>query len=188
MTDLMKTNYWKYLIRAPHLIKPPWKKKKDRTYRIRMTCGSILWLKISPQSRWITCGKLISEISKSTEQLVRVGYRRKASSLSAIRARLWGNFSPSHQVHGAAHIHAVGSLSASGGWTAAASRSLSVCARACFWKGSVDSRVSVCLVWQSVFVSSCISSLSLQKVKTRWKFKGTAAFVLIAASCIIRLN
>ncbi len=91
-------------VSAPHLIKPPWKKQKDKTYRIRMTCGSILWLKISPQSRWITCRKIIfREISKSTEQLVRLGWRRKASSLSVIQARLWGNFSPSHQVQRAAH-------------------------------------------------------------------------------------
>lgn len=82
-------------VSAPHLIKPPWKKQKDKTYRIRMTCGSILCFQISPQSRWITCRKLISEISKSTEQLVRLGWRRrKASSLSQWSKLVFGETSP----------------------------------------------------------------------------------------------
>ena len=92
---------------APHLIKPPWKKQKDKTYRIRMTCGSILWLRnISSVPLNKTCsekkkerkkkkrGKFREIISKSTEQRARLGWRRKASSLSlslslsVIRARL----------------------------------------------------------------------------------------------------
>lgn len=77
----------------PHLIKTPWKKQKDKTYSIRMTCGSILWLEISPHSRWITC-KVNCGNQQIHWRIVRPVWRKKASSLSVIQAGLWVNFSP----------------------------------------------------------------------------------------------
>lgn len=176
---------------APHLIKPPWKKQKDKTYSIRMTCGSILWLEISPHARWITC-RLIVGISKSTEKLVRPEWREKASSLSlSLSDPNWSLgklLSPPTKSEGGCR-HANSKLSASGGWSALVrlsvrwclcSRGVSACVRVWFFPPT----------WQCG--SSPFHSVSLPRSKkffwNEWRFKGTVAFVLMAASGVIILN
>lgn len=130
-------NWRKKEQRTPHLIKPPWKKQKDKTQRIRTTCGSILWLINLPPSRagLRTCwgvggkkkkkekivygGERNAKISASTCEPQKGADRRGLSpSLTAIRARAFGgNLSAAfHRRIGAARTSTVA------GWTCALER------------------------------------------------------------------
>lgn len=72
-----------------YLIKPPWKKKKDKTYKILMTWGSILLLSLSLSLSPFEELKLY-RITKSKEEQVKLD--RNALSCRVIQACLWGNF------------------------------------------------------------------------------------------------
>lgn len=180
---------------APHLIKPPWKKQKDKTYRIRMTCGSILWLKISPQSRWITCRKIIFRESanplSSSWDWARGGRHR----LSQWSKLVFGETSPPPTKSRGLHTSTQRAL-----LLQAAGQHWSVSVLVLVLKGSVGLRVCgvfFCVFFFFVtvwfFFSSCApppphTHPRSKKLKKGWRFKGTVALVLMAASCVIKLN
>lgn len=72
-----------------YLIKPPWKKKKDKMYKILMTWGSILLLSLSLSLRPFE-ELTVYRITKSKEEQVKLD--RNALSCRVIRACLWRNF------------------------------------------------------------------------------------------------
>lgn len=149
-------------VSAPHLIKPPWKKQKDKTYRIRMTCGSILRFKIAPQSRWITCRKFNFGNQQIHWAAGETGLKEEgiiiivSLSFSQWSKLVFGETSPPPTKSRGLHTstqQAGRRLTASGGLDKNWSVTQSVCWSLCCWRGVSDcvSGWACVVLWQCFF-------------------------------------
>lgn len=153
-----------------------------------MTCGSILWLKISPQSCWITCRNNFGNQQIHWAACETELEEKGIVSLSDPSLSLGKLLPLPPSPRGCTHPHS--RLSASRGWTALVSRSVRVLG----CEGESRFCVPVCGVFCSIvwfclpfFFPVFFPPNSLQKIKKGWRFKGTVAFVLMSASCVIAL-
>lgn len=113
-----------------------------------MTCGSILWLKISPQSRWITCRKewRNQQIHRAAWETGREEEGIVSLSVSSVSLGKLLPLPPSPEDC----THPQSRLAASGGWTVLVSQPLCACL---FWRGVSDGVCVVCVP----FVDSLVS-------------------------------